>query len=45
MRAFLALFPIALLAIAFVGFAGGDARTVARDIATHLDWATTSASR
>lgn len=36
MRAFLALFPIALLAIAFVGFAGGDAHTVARNIANAL---------
>jgi Predicted membrane protein len=36
MRAFLALFPIALLAIAFVGFAGGDPHTVARDIGNAL---------
>ena len=36
MRAFLALFPIALLAIAFVGFAGGDAHTVARSIGNAL---------
>lgn len=36
MRAFLALFPIVLLAIAAVGFAGGDAHRVAHDIANAL---------
>ncbi len=36
MRAFLALFPIALLTIAFVGFAGGDAHSVARSLASAL---------
>ena len=36
MRAFLALFPIALLAIAFVGFAGGDAHSVARNLGSAL---------
>jgi membrane protein len=32
MRAFLALFPVLVLAIAAVGFVGGDPRTVAHDI-------------
>lgn len=36
MRAFLAVFPIALLAIAFVGFAGGDPHSVARSIGDAL---------
>ncbi|MEP6623519.1 MAG: YhjD/YihY/BrkB family envelope integrity protein [Acidimicrobiia bacterium] len=36
MRAFLALFPIALLAIACVGFAGGNPQRVAHDIADAL---------
>ena len=36
MRAFLALFPIALLKIAFVGFAGGDAHSVARSLRNAL---------
>jgi uncharacterized BrkB/YihY/UPF0761 family membrane protein len=35
-RAFLSLFPIALLVLAFVGFAGGDARSVAHTIANAL---------
>jgi membrane protein len=36
MRAFLALFPIALLAIGAVGLAGGDPSTVARSLAEAL---------
>ncbi len=36
MRAFLALFPIVLLAIAAVGFAGGSPKIVARDVADAL---------
>lgn len=36
MRAFLALFPIALLALAAVGIAGGDATRIGRDIADAL---------
>ena len=36
MRAFLALFPIVLLAIAAVGFAGGNPKVVSRDVADAL---------
>ena len=36
MRAFLALFPIVLLAIAAAGFAGGNPKVVSRDVADAL---------
>jgi membrane protein len=36
MRAFLSLFPVLVLAIAFVGFIGGDPRQVADDIVREL---------
>jgi membrane protein len=36
MRAFLSLFPVLVLAIAFVGFVGGDPRSVAEDIVSAL---------
>lgn len=36
MRAFLSLFPVLVLAIAFVGFVGGDPRQVADDIVREL---------
>ena len=45
MRAFLALFPIVLLAIAAVGFAGGNPKVVSRDVADAPDLDATSGAR
>ena len=44
MRAFLSLFPVLVLAIAAVGFAGGDPRNVADDIVRELGLSGTAAS-